>query len=97
MSITVYHFWSPTCNPCNVIKPAIEDIKEEFKNSVTWVSVNTHADVHDYTNKFGVKVVPTMVVAVADKEGKIVYSQKHSGTDMMSYYRIIRSAIKFGH
>ena len=28
MNGTVYHFWSPTCNPCKVIKPVIEDLKE---------------------------------------------------------------------
>lgn len=97
MKVTVYHFWSPTCNPCNVIKPAIEDIKEEFSNSVTWVSVNTHTDVNGYSEKFGVKVVPTIVVIVTDENDKIVYSQKQSGTEMMNYYRIIRSAIKFNH
>ena len=24
--IVAYHFWSPTCGPCKVIKPAIEDL-----------------------------------------------------------------------
>ena len=29
MTVIAYHFWSPTCQPCKVIKPAIEDLKEE--------------------------------------------------------------------
>lgn len=95
--VTVYHFWSPTCNPCNVIKPAVQDIKEEFANDVSWVSVNTHNDPQGYKEKFGVNVVPTLVTTVTDSEGKIVYSQKQSGTNMINYYRMIRSAIKFIH
>lgn len=88
MSVTAYHFWSPTCAPCKVIKPAVEDLKEEF-SQVTWVSVNTHDDIHNYTGKFGVSVVPTIVVV--NKAGDI---DKHSGTAMMGYYRILRNALK---
>lgn len=93
--VTVYHFWSPTCNPCKIIKPAIEDLKEEFGDKTTWISVNTHNDPDNYKERFGVSVVPTLVVTVTDTTGKIIYSQKQSGTEMMNYYRIIRSALKF--
>lgn len=94
MSVTAYHFWSPTCGPCKVIKPAVEDLKEEFLN-VQWISVNTHDDKEDIAQKFGVTVVPTIVVLVLDKEGKAVYSEKQSGTNMSHYYRILNKAIKF--
>lgn len=96
-SVTIYHFWSPTCNPCKVIKPAVEDIKEEFGDRTTWVSVNTHNDPENISERFGVKVVPTLVAIVTDSTGKIIYSQKQSGTDMINYYRMIRSALKFVH
>lgn len=88
MSVTAYHFWSPTCAPCKAIKPAIEDLKEEFSD-VTWVSVDTHDDPNGYASKFGVSVVPT--IAVVNKKGDV---EKHSGTAMMGYYRIIRSALR---
>ena len=94
MNVTAYHFWSPTCAPCKVIKPSIEDLKEEFPD-VQWVSVNTHEDNQGFAEKFGVRVVPTIVVLVSDSSGKAVYSEKHSGTTMAGYYRIIRSALKF--
>lgn len=94
MNVTAYHFWSPTCGPCKVIKPSIEDLKEEFPD-VQWVSVNTHEDNQGFAEKFGVHVVPTIVVLVSDSSGKAVYSEKHSGTTMAGYYRIIRSALKF--
>ena len=94
MNVTAYHFWSPTCGPCKVIKPSIEDLKEEFPD-VQWVSVNTHDDTQGFAERFGVHVVPTVVVLVSDSNGKAVYSEKHSGTTMAGYYRIIRSALKF--
>lgn len=90
-----YHFWSPTCAPCKVIKPAIEDLKEEFPN-VQWISVNTHADPDNYSGVMSVSVVPTIVVVATDPNGN-VSTDRHSGTSMMGYYRILRNAIKLAH
>jgi thioredoxin 1 len=86
MSIVIYHFWSPTCGPCKVIKPAIEDIKEEF-SEIPWVSVNTHDDPNGFARRFSVNVVPTMVVTKNDME-----VGRHSGTNIILYYTLIRKA-----
>ena len=94
MNVVVYHFWSPTCGPCKVIKPAIEDLKEEFSQA-TWVSVNTHEDKVGYAQRYGVTVVPTLVVVVNDPTGKTIYSEKQSGTNISGFYRIIRNGLKF--
>jgi thiol-disulfide isomerase/thioredoxin len=94
MNVTAYHMWSPTCGPCKVIKPAIEDLKQEFPE-INWVSVNTHEDNVGYAERFGVKFVPTIVVVVSDSTGKLLFSQKQSGTDMAGYYRLIRSALRY--
>lgn len=93
MSISAYHFWSPTCAPCKVIKPAIEDLKEEFSN-ITWVSVNTHDDRDGYAQTFNVTLVPTIVVVVVKNDGEIISTEKQSGTNIANYYRIIRNAIR---
>jgi thioredoxin 1 len=87
-NVLAYHFWSPTCAPCKVIKPAIEDLKEEFPD-VKWVSVNTHDDPENLSAKFSVQVVPTIVVV-----SKTLNIERHSGTTMMGYYRILRNALK---
>jgi thiol-disulfide isomerase/thioredoxin len=94
MKVVAFHFWSPTCGPCKVIKPAIEDLKEEF-SQISWVSVNTHDDPNDYKSKFGVQVVPTIVVAVFKDDGSLMSSEKHSGTSVATYYRILRNGLKF--
>lgn len=90
--IVVYYFWSPTCNPCKVIKPAIEQLKEEFEESIpaqNWIAVNTHADSGGFVAKYGVAVVPTLVVV---KNG--VEIGRHSGAAIALYYTIIRKALK---
>jgi thiol-disulfide isomerase/thioredoxin len=95
MNVIAYHYWSPTCNPCKVIKPAIEDLKREFLN-VSWVSINTHdGNSQELCSKFNVTMVPTIVVTVQDKDGKIITSEKNSGTTMASYYRMIRNALRY--
>lgn len=86
MSITAYHFWSPTCAPCKTIKPAIEDLKEEF-DDIQWVSVNTHQDNEGIAQRLGVVVVPTIVVVKNNVE-----VGRHSGTTMSIYYSILRKA-----
>jgi thiol-disulfide isomerase/thioredoxin len=55
--VIVLHFWSPTCGPCKVIKPALEDLKEEFADQIQeWVSINTKEDPKGIARKFGVAV-----------------------------------------
>ena len=87
MNVTVYHFWSPTCAPCKAIKPSIDDLKEEF-SSPQWVSVNTHDDKDGIARKYDVKLVPTVVVVSGS------HIEKHSGTNIAGYYRIIRNGIR---
>ena len=86
-NITVLHFWSPTCRPCQVIKPAIEDLKEEF-SQMKWISVNTHDDKEGYAQKTNVSVVPTIVVFKNDVE-----VARHSGSSIGIYYTILRKAL----
>ena len=88
-----YHFWSPTCMPCQHIKPAVEQLKQDFAE-VKWESINTHDDKKGLAVVHNVKVVPTIIVLVKDNNGKTLGGQKATGTDMMAYHRMIRGAIK---
>lgn len=86
--VVVLHFWSPTCNPCKVIKPALEDLKDEFEGQLQWVSVNTHADTKGIAQQLRVTVVPTIVVLKNDVE-----IGRHSGTQVAIFYSLIRKAL----
>jgi hypothetical protein len=57
--------------------------------------VNTQNDSNGYCERFGVHVVPTMVVAVSDSTGKIIFSEKHSGTAIAGYYRLLRNGLRY--
>jgi thioredoxin 1 len=90
--IVLYHFWSPTCNPCKVIKPAIEQMKEEFEESIplhNWIHINTHEDPEGTAKKLQISVVPTIVVT---KKGQEI--GRHSGASIGIYYTLIRKALK---
>lgn len=86
-TVTAIHFWSPTCGPCKVIKPAIEDLKEEF-NTVEWVSINTHDDPKHVAQRLAVSVVPTIVVLKNNVE-----VGRHSGSSIGIYYTILRKGL----
>lgn len=87
--VVVLHFWSPTCNPCKVIKPALEDMKEEFSGKIQeWVSINTKEDSKGIAARFSVAVVPTMVVLKNNQE-----VARHSGANVGIYYAIIRKGL----
>ena len=86
--IHVIQFSSPTCGPCKVIKPALEDIKEEFEERLDWNSVNIKDDPKGYTQKFGVSVVPTIIVFKGNTE-----IGRYSGTQIAIIYQLIRKAL----
>jgi thioredoxin-like negative regulator of GroEL len=84
MSTTAYHFWSPTCGPCKTIRPALEDLREEFSN-VEWVSVNIQDDPQNLARKYYVKFIPTVVLVTNNQT-----ADRHSGADVMGYYRMFK-------
>jgi thioredoxin 1 len=86
--VVVLHFWSPTCNPCKVIKPALDDLKDEFEGQIQWVSINTHQDTKGIAQQLRVTVVPTIVVLKNDVE-----IGRHSGTQVAIFYSLIRKAL----
>jgi thiol-disulfide isomerase/thioredoxin len=64
MSIKAYHFWSTTCSPCNAIKPAVQELREEF-DSIQWVSVDfTKRNTAPDLPQLEVTKIPTIVVEV---------------------------------
>ena len=89
MAIIAYHFWSPTCGPCKKIKPALDDLKTDHPD-IQWVSVNTQEDPQGLAKKYAVKFVPTIVVITVNHNGGLVSTERHSGSDMMGYYRMFK-------
>ena len=89
--VHILHFWSPTCGPCMTIKPALEDIKEEFEGKIDWISVNTKEDPKRLSGRFQVSVVPTFIAFKGNVE-----VGRYSGTQIGVIYQLIRKAINLG-
>jgi thiol-disulfide isomerase/thioredoxin len=89
MAIIAYHFWSPTCGPCKKIKPALDDLKADHPD-ISWVAVNTHEDPQGLAKKYEVKFVPTIVLLTVNENGSPVSTERHTGSDMMGYYRMFK-------
>ncbi len=88
MTVTVFHFWSPTCGPCKVIKPALDMLREEFEGQIEWISINTKEDPKAVARLMNISVVPTIVVV---KDG--VEVGRHSGTQIGIFYTLVRKAL----
>lgn len=86
--VHLIHFWSPTCGPCMTIKPSLEMVKEEFEDKIDWNSVNIKNDPKGYTQRFGVSVVPTIIVFKGNTE-----IGRYSGTQIAIIYQLIRKAL----
>lgn len=85
-TVSVLHFWSPTCGPCTTIKPSLEMLKEEFPEA-QWTSINTKDDPRGIAAANQVKVVPTIIFF---RDG--VECGRHSGASMGLYYTLMRKA-----
>ena len=83
--MSVFVFSSPTCAPCHKMKHVFQELEEEFQ-TLRFCPVNVQDDPNKLAKNYGVTVVPTMVV---DTPRGI---EKHSGTNPMGYYRILRNA-----
>jgi thioredoxin 2 len=85
--IVAYHFWSPTCGPCERIKKSIAELPPDFP-TIRFIGVNTHNDPQGISAQLRVSAVPTMVVV---KNG--VEIARYSGVIIEGYYKMLRNAL----
>ncbi len=54
-------FWSPTCGPCRMLVPVLEELAEENEGEAKIAKVNV-ADFPMLGAKFGVDMLPTLLL-----------------------------------
>jgi thioredoxin 1 len=54
-------FWAPWCGPCKMIAPVLEELDQEFGDSVKIAKVNVD-DNPESAARFGVMSIPTLIV-----------------------------------
>jgi thiol-disulfide isomerase/thioredoxin len=77
----IYYFSSSTCEPCQKIKPTIQELQEDFPFEWKFLDLDSAE-----AKEFDVKKVPTMVVTTPTE------TFKHSGSDVIGYYKILRQS-----
>lgn len=64
----VIDFWATWCGPCRMVSPIIDELSEEYKDTVTIGKVDVDEN-NDLAVQFGVRNIPTILFF--DKEGNL--------------------------
>jgi thioredoxin 1 len=59
-------FWAPWCGPCQMLGPVLEELAQEFSETVTIAKVNID-DNPKTPSQFGVRSIPTLVLFHQEK------------------------------
>lgn len=82
---TVIFFTSPTCGPCKLIKPIVQDMMED-NSDFSWMFVDITNDSANLAQRFAIQYVPTMVALCNNQE-----VGRHTGSQAMGYYHLLKN------
>ena len=60
-------FWAPWCGPCRMIAPTIDEISEEYKNTLKVVKLNTDNNPTTAA-EYGIRSIPTVIIFINGKK-----------------------------
>ncbi|MBN1390115.1 MAG: thioredoxin family protein [Candidatus Thermoplasmatota archaeon] len=69
--VAVVDFWGPSCAPCKMIAPLIEQLAEEMKGRVAFGKIDVTKNMKT-SMSMGIKSIPTIAFY---KDGKLVRSR----------------------
>lgn len=54
-------FWAPWCGPCRMVAPVVDDIANEYKDTIRVVKVNTD-ECPTTATEYGIRSIPTLMI-----------------------------------
>ena len=66
--VLMVDFWAECCQPCRALAPALDELIEECKGSVSLAKVNVD-DNPELAARFGIRSIPTILFM---KDGQVV-------------------------
>jgi thioredoxin 1 len=66
--VLMVYFWAEWCQPCRAMAPALEEMVEETKGSVSLAKVNVD-DNPQLAARFGIRSIPTILFM---KDGQVM-------------------------
>lgn len=79
--LSIVDFWAEWCGPCRRVGPIIDELHEEFVETVNIGKVNVDHN-QEISLKYGVRSIPTILFI---KNGEVV--DKHVGTATKDYLK----------
>ena len=63
----VVDFWAPWCGPCRKLAPVLEQLQNEFKDSVKFVKIDADKNMNT-AKEYGISALPSVLIF---KDGNI--------------------------
>lgn len=57
----VVDFWAPWCGPCRMVSPIVEELSQEYGESVRFTKMNTD-DNENTMIEYGITSIPTLII-----------------------------------
>lgn len=77
-------FWASWCGPCRLAEPVLEDLSDQYKESVTVAKLNVDENPNS-TGKYNIMSIPTTVLFKNGKElgRQVGFSGKQAFEDLI--------------